>query len=54
MCPKGRVFVTLADLVTSVTNSVNGFVPDLSIFIAGGAVIGLSAWAAKRLVKAGR
>lgn len=46
--------MTLASLVGQVTSSVNGFVPDLSVFIAGGAVIGLAAWASKRLIKAGR
>lgn len=46
--------MVLADLITSVTTALNGFVPDLDVFIAAGAVIGLAAWGAKRLLKAGR
>lgn len=46
--------MTLADLISQVTSSVNSFVPDLSVFIAAGVVITLVAAAIKRLVRAGR
>ena len=46
--------LTLSSIVTSVTNSVNGFVPDLGVFIAAGVVLGLAALVGKKLIKAGR
>lgn len=46
--------MTLAEFLTQVTTSLTGFVPDLSIYIAGAVVISAVAWAAKRLIKSGR
>lgn len=46
--------MTLDSLVSAVTTSINGFIPDLSVFIAAGVVLGLAALVGKKLIKAGR
>lgn len=46
--------VTVSSLVTEVTGAVDGVVPDLAVYIGAAVVIGLVAYAGRRLIKLGR
>lgn len=46
--------MTVASLLAEVISAVNGFVPNLEIFIGAGAVAGLSIMVLRRVIKAGR
>lgn len=46
--------MTLTSLLQEVMTTVSNLVPDMSVYIAAGAVLSLVAFTIKRLIRAGR